>query len=462
MNIQAVARYAKAYKANKLARYVTEKPGEGGMSPGQREFHMGQSQKRLCIAGNQIGKSFALSAEIWWLSGAAPHPFRQTPQVPALGWAMVSDLKSGWRNLSAKLRELEPPGAVHPQTVYDNGRGYTTRGQKMIRLRNGSLVIGKSGSQEMVSLSGSTISFLCIDELPKQGHFGEAKARCAVHNAPIVMAFTPIGRPCTWLRDTVDGNPDTGEPATEDWEITRIALSPENAPHRDPDTIKAQIEAMSAWEKDQRIYGSWEGVSLDRWIPFSEEHVFEEIPDDICKVAVGVDHGERPGNTYWCLIGIDSCDRVWVLDEYIPQERLTPLAEATAVQAMLKDWGLTLWQVDEARGDSNSLGRLGLGASVNQALEAAFAQLVGAKRPPFRIEVPWKGAGSIRARARILSNACVAGNFRVNKKCSVLISSLRHWHGKNDSFKHAYDGCVYVSEIYLSQTIKGIGHLVIT
>lgn len=462
MNLDQIARYAKAYKANRLAQYVHGKPGKGGMSPGQREFHKGQSQKRLLIAGNQVGKSYALAAEIWFMAGAYPHPYRQTPEVPALGWAMVADLKSGWQNLSAKLKELEPPGVVHPLTSYDNARGYTTRGQKMIRLRNGSLVIGKSGSQEMISLSGATIDFLAIDELPKQGHFGEAKARCAVHNAPIVQAFTPIGRPCTWLRDTVEGNPDTGEPATEEWEITRIALSAENAPHRDPESIESQIAAMSPWEKDQRIFGSWEGVSLDRWIPFSEEHVFEDPPENIERVALGVDHGERPGNTYWCLIGVDDLGRVWVLDEFVPQERMTPLAEARKVKAMVESWGLSLWQIDECRGDSNSLGRLGLGATVNQGLEVAFAELVNSKRPPFRIEVPWKGPGSIRARARVLANACISGSFRVNKKCNTLISSLRHWHGKNDNYKHAYDGCVYIAEHYLSQQTNGVGHLVIT
>jgi hypothetical protein len=149
------------------------------------------------------------------------------------------------------------------------------------------------------------------------------------------------------------------------------------------------------------------------------------------------------------LVGWDG-DRLWVLDEYVSTERNTPAAEAKIVSEMIKGWGIDLHQITVAYGDSNSAGRLGLGFSVNQLLERGFAKVAGTKRPPFKIGVPYKGAGSIKARARLLSNACVEGSFRVSESnCPKLISSLRHWRGENSDYKHPYDAVSYVAEHWL-------------
>ena len=186
----------------------------------------------------------------------ASHPYRVTKPAPNVGWIMCADLKGGWTNFSSKMREVQPHGVLHETTIYDNGRGYTTRGSKMIRLANGSLIVGKSGSQEQMALTGATIDWLAVDELPKIGHFGEARSRVAVNEAPIFMAFTPIGRPATWLRNWVEGNPDTGDPAQEDWDIHRIKLTPENCPHRSAESIEKQIRGYGPWEYAQRVAGT--------------------------------------------------------------------------------------------------------------------------------------------------------------------------------------------------------------
>ena len=117
---------------------------------------------------------------------------------------------------------------------------------------------------------------------------------------------------------------------------------------------------------------------------------------------------------------------------------------------MMKPWGIGLHQVDEARGDSNSAGRLGLGLSVNETLERAFADLAGSSRPPFAIRVPYKGRGSIKARARLLNAAAIDGRFRVHESCPKLIHSLRHWRGQNDDLKHPFDALAYIADVYLT------------
>ncbi len=460
MNYNAILRYAKAYQTNSLLRYEKDQPGTGGMSGGQRDFHNSHEQRRLLIAGNQVGKTRALAAECWW-HALSEHPFRMTATAPNLGWIMCADLKGGWTNFSAKMREIEPKGMLHSSTMYDNGRGYTCRGTKMIRLKNGSLIVGKSGSQEQMALAGATIDWLAIDELPKQGHFGEARSRIAVNQAPVFMAFTPIGRPATWLRDWVEGNPNTGDTAHEEWDIHRIKLNPENCPHRTPDSIEKQIRGYGPWEYAQRVEGAWEGITTDRWISFSEDNIFADVPPNIEKLGLGWDHGEQPGASVCYLVGWDG-DRLWVLDEYTSEERNTPLAEARAITDMLKTWNVDPWQINEARGDSNSAGRLGLGFSVNQLLERGFAQATNNARPPFSIQVPYKGPGSVKARARMLSSACVEGRFMVHEDCVRLISSLRHWRGEsNGDLKHHFDAVGYIAEVFLADTLEGSAFLII-
>ena len=76
-----------SYKSNGLAQYASELPGFGGMSNGQREFHENQYQRRLLIAGNQIGKTRALAAEVWW-HALGNHPLRPVAEPPVLGWVM--------------------------------------------------------------------------------------------------------------------------------------------------------------------------------------------------------------------------------------------------------------------------------------------------------------------------------------------------------------------------------------
>jgi len=460
INLAAIKAAATAYKGNGLARYELEQPGLGGMSPGQASFHRSDHQRRILIGGNQIGKTRALCAEAWW-HAIGRHPFRETTAAPNLGWVMTADLKGGWANFSRKMREIMPPSAVAERCFYDDARGFTRGGSKIIELANGSLIVGKSGSQDQMALSGATIDWLGIDELPKQAHWGEARSRVAVNSAPVFMCFTPIGRPAEFLRDWVEGNPNTGEPAREDWDVQRVILNADNCPHRDPESIAQQIAGYGPWEYAQRVEGAWEGISNDAWIAFGEENVFTDPPDGIERLGLGWDHGEKPGASVCYLVGWDGY-RLWVLDEYTSNERNTPKAEAREIADMLKAWGIGLHQIDEARGDANSAGRLGLGFSVNELLERGFAEVLGQSRPPFTIQVPWKGSGSVKARARMMSSACVEGRFMVHQDCHRLIGALRHWRGESGGdYKHHFDAVGYIAEVYLTESLAESGYLII-
>ncbi len=110
----------------------------------------------LFMGGNQIGKSRFLAAESWW-HATGRHPFRNVPAAGSHGWIVCADLRAGWPNISRKMREIQPPGILDDRTKYDDARGYTYMGSKMLRLRNGSIIVGKSGTQELVALSGATL-----------------------------------------------------------------------------------------------------------------------------------------------------------------------------------------------------------------------------------------------------------------------------------------------------------------
>ena len=460
-DIQAINSFNSYRKDNPLVLYTEGEAGKGGMSPGQRTFHESQHNLRLVLGGNQIGKSRLLAGEIWF-HATGSHPFREVPEAGEdnLGWVLCSDLKSGWANVSQKMREIEPPGVLHPDCTWDSARGYRYRGSMMVKLRCGSLIVGKGSEQSVISLSGATISWLAIDEICKEQHFSEARSRAAVKSAPVFMALTPIGRPIEYLRTRTCGDPDSNAPALEDWDVQKIELSVENCPHRDPGSIERQINSYGVWERAQRIYGSWEGITTERWINFGEENVFSDPPKNIQKIGLGWDHGEKPGNSV-CYMVAWSGERLYVLAEYVSTERNTPDQEAVEITKMIKDWGVTLDQIDEARGDSNSAGRLGLGFSVNELLERGFAKILDRRRPPFPITVPWKGGGSIRARARLLNTCCLSGTFLVHESCVKLIASLRHWSGENNDLKHSYDAVSYISECYLGDTVSNVSKFLI-
>jgi hypothetical protein len=454
-NIRAAA---KGYLADPLLRYRMDTAGgRGGMSPPQKDFHISQSRKRAFIAGNKLGKSYAGGAEAWFHL-LADHPFRDTPPPGSEGWLLCPDLQTGWRTVSKAMRELQPPDVLDPACKYVEGVGYLYRGLKIIKVSDahgGGLLIGKGCEQTLLALEGARVQWAWVDEPPKEGHFYGLRARLAMDMGPLWITATPIGRPVAWLRNLVEGSSEESVEPEEGWDVWHVELTEENAPHRTPEDIAAQRSECSPWEFRQRILSEWDGLTADRWVSgFTEGNLFDEddAPTTVENIGIGWDHGERPGKSICYLVAYDG-NAVWVLDEYSNTDRSTPLQEAEAIREMLARWGLDLYGVTEARGDSNSAGRLGMGFSMNDLYMRAFAELVGSSRAPFQIQVPYKKRGSVSARVRLVSNACVDGRLRVNRKCARLIHTLRHWRGANDDLKDPFDAMGYISEVYLAPAL---------
>ena len=457
MNLGQLIQLSKAYQADPLARYTMEAPGQaGGMSPPQRRMHQSKARKRAFIAANKVGKSYWGSAEAWYhLMGR--HPCREAPEPGSVGWVLCSDLRTGWEVISQVMHELQPPGILHEACKYVPGVGYMYRGTKQVMCANGSSMVGKGCEQSLLALESKRVQWAWIDEPPKEAHFHGLRARLTMDiSTPgcgaLFVTATPVGRPCEWLRRILEGSIEDNIDPEPGWFVEHVELSLENAPHRKQEDIDAQMMECSPWEYNQRIKAQWDGLTKGRWVSgFSEANMFddEQIPTNVESVGLGWDHGELPGKSVCYLVAWDGF-AIWVLDEYCNEERSTPSTEARGVADMCKRWGVALTDIQEAVGDSNSAGKLGIGFTINDLIMREFAKLCGTSRPPFNIKVPYKRRGSIDARVRLLSMACVDGRFRVHNRCTKLVSSLRHWRGGNDDLKDAFDAVSYISEIYIS------------
>lgn len=448
------------YDRDPLFRYSEGRPGEGGASPGQERFHRDPSHRRVLQAANQIGKTRAGAGEAWWFM-LDRHPYREPFGRATLGWIVLPDLND-WPKVSAKMREIEPPGALDLACHYDTAKGYTYRGARGVMTRNGSYALPKSGTQQQTALAGDTLDWIWFDEPPKAGHWSEALTRLAVLAGSAWLTFTPIGKPLGWLKTYFHGNPETNEAGHPEWSITHLVLNAENCPHRTPENIAAQIAEYDAWEYAQRVEAAWEGVTKDRYLSaFSEGCVVDpEVLPSMERIGLGMDHGEGVGKEYAVLVGWDGF-RLWAIDEYSAAANSTPAMDATAILAMLTRWGITPAMVSLAKGDINSGGKLGAGLSVNDLMEREFARLAKSSVPPFRIETPMKGKGSVDSGRRALNSAFVSGRAAILPTCPRLIHACRHWRGGAE-LKDPVDAYRYIATEFIDARPRGVAKLRMT
>jgi hypothetical protein len=232
-------------------------------------------------------------------------------------------------------------------------------------------------------------------------------------------------------------------------------LSVETCPWKTPQQIAEQLEILRAspWDYAQRADGAWEGVTAGRrFIGFTDENVTRKGPQPGMQVksALGIDHGEVAGHQH-ALCAIWKGNQLWILDEYTNLTATTPEEDAAGIAAMLKRNGIPLKSVDYAVGDTNTAGKSSYGGwRINEALEAAFADRVGRRSPPWRIVYPDKSAGSVDWGQRCINYACSRGDLRIHPRCTALITTLRNWKGKStgDSddarLAHAADALRYL------------------
>lgn len=436
-----------------LLQYELLSPGRGGMSIGQERLHRLQCNNRMCRACNQVGKTHALCAELHW-QGLGRHPFRAIRRDQGVSYCVIKDFDNGYHEFCGKLRALQPPDVLHPSCEWSMLGGYTVldkgHRRRLIMYKDGYRIEFKGGKQDSVAMESATVDAVFFDEPPKPAHWGAARARLSVANGPTLIAMTPIGRPVGWLRKTVEGDPKKNEKPREHWEQVVIELTPENAPHRTPESILAQIARTDTWDIPQRIRGEWEGVTEGRrFSAMKDSHIIplaDAMAYNISHYRLSGDYGEGPGKTAFYLQGIVGNREPYtyiVLGEYVSEERTTPTQDAVGVVDMIRAVGIDPREIARAFGDVNSSGKLGAGSSCNEEMERAIARILKVSRCPFTFEVPDKGKGSVSFGEGGMSHAMIEDRFFVVDDCASLLSSIRNYTGKEESLKHAIDGVRY-------------------
>lgn len=432
---------------NPLLRYFYGDPGKGGAAPFQRRFHRAQDRKRTTLTANKMGKTYAGGAEAWcylldW------HPYRETLGTGILLWVLCQDHTTGWPEISACLRELEPPGAVDESCHYIEGVGYSYRGAKAILMRNGNRLECKSCKQHLQALEGPRVHGGWVNEPPTEAHFNALRARMSMDMGPLWATLTPINRPVEWFRDKIEGNPDTGQPPHEDdWWIEHVPLSKDEAPHRSQESIDAQIAECDPWEYNQRILADWEGVAQGRRLAAFTEHCIigdDRMPGDVDEIRLGMDWGEGDGKTRAYLEGIRG-SRIYLLREYSSSSDTgwSPRDHARGILSLLSDLGLTPHHVNAAYGDTNSAGLIGAGAKYNTLIEDAIAAELGVPVCPFTIQPAQKRKGAPAASISAMNAMMRDGNWLVHESCTAFIRSARYFTGREKDLKDAIDGARY-------------------
>jgi hypothetical protein len=415
---------------NKHANY---KPG-----PVHEQFHVDDWNRRLLRAPNQAGKTEAGTQETWdFLTEStrfkSPLPHHQGG--PLVGIALAASHKSKRDVVGRSLWDSAPKHLLKPRSVYTHGIGWRN---DIIEMKNGNLLFLHSAEEEPTSLAGIRADFAWVDEPPKRPIYGELVSRLAVSNGPLYMTMTPIGRPIEFLFERIEGYEAQGIAPLEEWHQYVPGLNTHDLPWRTQASIDAQLGSYDRMELKQRGEGAWHGITSSRLIvTFTEDSLIHDVPTYEYTVILGVDHGERAGHEAVLLILVNfETQTIYVIDEYFNGVPTTPEMDVDGIKELLARNRMTLASVDLGIGDTNSLGKLGAGRSVNDE----FQRLTGV---PFK--KPDKRAGSIDYSVRFLTRGFAREQIKIMPRCKRLINSLKHWDGskKTENVKHFIDALRY-------------------
>lgn len=458
----AAAAILSAVHRNRLALYDPMR----GMLP----VHQSQSRLRFVRKPNQVGGTYSMGAEIWW-AALDLHPYRPPIAPGAPIWVMLTDLKDEYVTVCEKLWSIAPRHRLADGCKYVQSKGFLYRGAKMLVLDNGRRVEFKSGTQDAMAVESGTVGAAFVNEPPTAAHLSGLLQRCSFHAAPVLMNFTPVGRPLEWLRALVEGEPERDiPPQVPGWEVFRPALTVEDCTTvrgqviRSQESIDAQVSLMSPWERAQRQFGAWEGETADRrFEAWGQRLVFTdaELEDvEFEMVRAGIDHGEGDRKQCAYIVGLMHTEglapSVWVLSEYAAEAGSGPTEDTEGLLRALEDCGLTVYHLERIRGDINSAGKLGEGQRYNAILDRHIAAALGCQESPRRIQAPDKRRGSVNAGEVALSHAMREDRFRVHESCTHLIHALKHYRGpKDQDLKDPIDAVRYaVADVLLRARAK--------
>lgn len=421
-------------------------------------------------AGNQLGKSFALAADIVW-TARGDHPFRQVAQAPTR-IMVVSYSDDQMKPLMWKIWQFLDPTHIDPKLSCTEGGGL--RGYKAPHIRfvggpgKGSIITFATYKQGTQRIAGWTGDAVFCDEPMSQTVYGELAPRLLRRRGTmrITMTPTPDAPPQLWLKEMIDeeqrrAKEDGRRPRWLDLQtsISEGMLIPRGGLLERPLMTQTEIDtALSGYLSDelpQRRDGAWEGVLSGRWLTNYGEHSVTTSTPGHEKVfwAVGIDHGAKAGRQAAVLVAYgDSSKRAWAMDEYRSDGRTSTRDDAQAILAMLQRHGVAWHEVDYWIGDRAHGGDLYGNHKSNQELMIEFAELLGIgqqdlKRRGLRLRTPRKSSGSMRRGFRLINSLLRDGQLLIHERCESIHAAAQTWAGKlQDPHKDILDALRYPVE----------------
>ncbi len=433
--------------------------------PPQHEFMSSSSRRRLLRLGNQWGgKTTVGCAEVIYHC-LGKHPFKNVPPPPVEWWLLCASHKQSV-NIQAKLWDLVPKDAVHPDQRYDPVKGFGGH-HPALRFANGSIIRIKTTQQDALDLAGATIDGALFDEPPySERIFNEVAKRVQRTGGTILLTLTPINRPTDWLRERCESGEIEDIHYTFDarhmvFVGTRRRIRLEDGTICDAEWVERENTLTPAHERPIVNDGEWEtrveGRIFSAFISVENvegTHVTERVPKGEVKAYVGVDHGTADRNQAGVLVLVDdrAGDRfpfVYVIDETPPTGPTTSEQDAASVLGMLQRWQLEWSELERVFGDIPA-GR-GVARKGNRDLGDEVARALGVRnrkelKPGIWTAKMGRGAGrgSVSIGERWLHQQMVRGRFFVHPRCVHLIECFEKYDGKRDSeFKHYIDALRY-------------------
>ena len=421
----------------------------------QLEFLRWDVQNGVWRGGNQLGKTKGHAAHIVHMARGT-HPWRSNLPPPPVEILLLG---YSWLQMDKLLREIWdflPKAEVHPKLRYEKGGGILGFSEPRIPFvagpGKGSVIHLRTYKQGAESFMGMEVHYVGLDEPPPAGIIGEALGRTSTHDGEIRVSMTPTPTSPPRGIEELRKRAASGEFAELQTSLGIDACTPIGGiPWRTREAIERKIASWLPMERAMRQHGSWDVIREGRQFDaFDERH---KTPIQLgygeqLLLAVGIDHGIRPGRQAAVLCATDG-KRVYFLKEYRPEGTTSSRQDGRALVRMLRDvredldpWGITYWVGDRAA-DSKS------GRKDNGRLRRGMAEAcdVDAERIPW-LETPHKMADSWIQGCSLLN-----GMFREDMAyvdpvgCPQLIKSLEQWTGATkDPLKDLIDAARYAVE----------------
>lgn len=406
--------------------------------PRQADFHCAGGdpgvRERLLMAGNQLGKTLAASAEAamhltgdypaWW-SGAVF-------DGDVTAWA-GSETSQSTRDTVQRLLLGEPgkwgTGMIPADKIMDIKRaahGVADAVETIIVRRVGKKrgrVTIKTYDQGRERWQGETLDFVWFDEEPPADIYTEGLTRTNATDGIVFLTFTPLqGMSDVVRRFLVDQMPGT--------HVTQMGI--EDAGHYTPEQRARIIASYPEHERDARIKGI-PVLGSGRVFGVPEDQIIVEpmpIPAHWAQIGgldFGWDHPTAAARLAWDR----DADIVYVVADYRAREQ-TPILVAGA----LKPWGGWLpwaWPHDGLQHDKGS----------GEQLASQYRQHglgLCKERATFQ-----DGTNGVEAGIQAMLERMQTGRWKVFRSCQSWLEEYRTYHRKDGRIVKERDDTISAS-----------------